>query len=128
MGPAQGHNRRVSKPTRQAEERLAREMERDFDDPAAWEPAPTPPGVGRTALGAQITIRLDENLAARLRRIAQSRRVGYTALVRQWVEDRLRWEDAAVQLPMTYVEAGYTTSPSRPVDLKVDSRAPVKVA
>lgn len=118
----------MSKRTRQTEERLAHEMERDVDDSAAWEPDPAPAGVARAALGAQITIRLDENLAARLRGVAQGRRVGYTALVRQWVEDRLRWEDAAAQLPMSYVEAGYSTSTSKPVDLKVDSRAPVKVA
>lgn len=123
----QGHNRAVSKRTRQVEERLAQEMERDFDDPTAWEADPSPAGSGRPALGAQITVRLDEHLATRLRDIAQGRRVGYTALIRQWIEERLRWEDASVQLPLTYVEAGFSTTPPKPVDVKFDSRARVTV-
>jgi predicted transcriptional regulator len=102
-------------------------MERDFDDPTTWEADPSPVGSSRPALRAQITVRLDEHLAARLRDIAQGRRVGYTALIRQWVEERLRWEDAAVQLPLTYVEAGFTTTPPKAVDVKFGSRAPVTV-
>ncbi len=102
-------------------------MERDFDDPTAWVADPPPVGSSRPALGAQITVRLDEHLAARLRDVAQGRRVGYTALIRQWIEERLRWEDAAVQLPLTYVEAGFTATPTKPVDVTFGSRAPVTV-
>jgi predicted transcriptional regulator len=43
-------------------------------------------------LGTQVTIRLEPEMADRLREIASRRRCGYTTLLRGWVEERLLQE------------------------------------
>jgi predicted DNA-binding ribbon-helix-helix protein len=59
-----------------------------------------------------VTIRLEPELANELRRIAERRGVRYTALVRQWLEERLR-EEGAMAVSAPHVEiavAGFTES------------------
>lgn len=93
-------------------ERLVAEVSEDASDDSAWEEDPSPAAVHQPRLGAQVTIRLEPELANALRRIAEQRGVRYTALVRRWLEERLR-EEAAMSLPDSEFEiavAGYTDS------------------
>lgn len=62
-------------------------MEADRDE--QWEEVPAPVQRGRRTLGTQITIRLDDAAAEQLRAIARDRGVGYTSLLRRWIEERL---------------------------------------
>lgn len=66
-------------------------LEAEMRDESAWEPIGDAPK--RSALGAQVTIRLAPEDATRLRRIAEEAGTGYTALLRQWIEERLEAED-----------------------------------
>jgi hypothetical protein len=76
-------------------ERLLAEVSEDASDDSAWEDDPSPPAVEhQPRLGAQVTIRLEPELAQKLRRLAEQRGVRYTTLVRQWLEERLREEAA----------------------------------
>ena len=73
---------------RQAEDRLAEQLEADAFDEDAWiEDAA--PEVAKRTLGAQVTLRLDADKAEEIRRVAARRGVGYTSLIRVWVEERL---------------------------------------
>lgn len=97
---------------RSEHERLVAEVSEDASDDSAWEEDPSPAAVHQPRLGAQVTIRLEPELAKALRRIAEEQGVRYTALVRQWLEERLR-EEAAMSLPASQFEiavAGYTDS------------------
>ena len=40
-------------------------------------------------LGTQVTIRLEPEMADRLREVARRRNCGYTSMLREWIEDRL---------------------------------------
>jgi hypothetical protein len=77
---------------RKEEQRLIAELEADASDPDAWEDDPAPASTKRV-LGAQVTIRLDPELAERARRIADAHRVGYTSLLRRWIEERVQVEE-----------------------------------
>jgi len=94
-------------------ERLVAEVSEDASDDSAWEDDPSPAArEHQPRLGAQVTIRLEPELAKELRRIAERRGLRYTALVRQWLEERLR-EEGAMSLPAPQFEiavAGYTDS------------------
>jgi hypothetical protein len=94
-------------------ERLVAEVLEDASEDGAWEDDPSPAALQhQPRLGAQVTIRLEPELAKELRRIAERRGVRYTALVRQWLEERLR-EEGAMSLPPPQVEiavAGFTDS------------------
>jgi predicted DNA binding CopG/RHH family protein len=94
-------------------ERLVAEVSEDASDDSAWEDHPSPPALQhQPRLGAQVTIRLEPELAEELRRIAEQRGLRYTALVRQWLEERLR-EESAMSLPAPQIEiavAGFTDS------------------
>lgn len=80
------------------QEKLAEEFERDAQDGDAWAPDPAPSDSARATLGTQVTVRLDGRDASRLRQIAAAKRVGYTSLLRDWIQDRLRAEDAEAEL------------------------------
>jgi hypothetical protein len=81
--------------SRSEEAKLAAEFEQDADDDELWEEVPAPTeDSGRKTLGAQVTVRLDARSAEQLRQIARQRGVGYTSLVRTWVEERLDTEIA----------------------------------
>jgi hypothetical protein len=93
-------------------ERLIAEVSEDASDESAWEDDPSPAAQHQPRLGAQVTIRLEPELATELRRIAERRGVRYTALVRQWLEERLR-EEGTMSLSPPQVEiavAGFTDS------------------
>ncbi|MFA5786815.1 MAG: hypothetical protein WDA71_07530 [Actinomycetota bacterium] len=100
------------------EERLAARFDREADEAEAWgPPVERPPAEGRRTLGTQVTIRLDGEHAQVLRRLARERRIGYTSLIRQWVEDRLREEcgdarDVRVVQPQTEA-AGCATATAK---------------
>jgi len=81
---------------RKSEEELAAQLEREANDPQAWQDEPTP--AERGSLGAQVSVRLTPQQAAVLRRIARDRGVGYTSLLREWVAERLRLETARVHM------------------------------
>lgn len=78
-----------------SEQRELDALEAEMRDESAWEPM-EPTGVRRSALGAQVTIRLAPDQASRLRRIAELHGVGYTSLLREWIGDRLEAEDWAL--------------------------------
>ena len=80
------------------EDRLAAEFEEDAAKDELWEEVPTPVQAGqRRTLGTQVTIRLDDESAERLRQIARHQGVGYTSLLRKWVEERLKAETVTVR-------------------------------
>lgn len=87
----------MSKISRKEEARLAAEFELDADDDEQWEDVPAPVQRGRDTLGTQVTIRLDPAIAEQLRRIASERGVNYTALLRNWIEERLSREIALIR-------------------------------
>jgi hypothetical protein len=80
--------------SRSEEAKLAAQFEQDADDDELWEEVPAPTETSRKTLGAQVTVRLDARSAEQLRQIARQRGVGYTSLVRSWVEERLDTETA----------------------------------
>lgn len=71
-------------------------FEETFDDESAWEDDPAP-GVGaKHRLATQVTVRLSADVAEQLRRIATTEGVGYTSLIRRWIEERAAEEVSAV--------------------------------
>lgn len=80
-----------------AEDQTAREFEADANVEDAWTDDPAP--IQRGTLGTQVTVRLDSRLAGRLRSIARRRGIGYTSLLRSWVEDRIRTEERIQTMP-----------------------------
>lgn len=93
------------------QQKLEDEFERDAQDPDTWEADPAPASGARDTLGTQVTVRLDARDASRLRRIAAAKRLGYTSLVREWIEDRLRQEDSQAELILPHVsQNGYAMS------------------
>lgn len=60
-------------------------------NPDQWEEVPRPPDAPapRRKLGAQITIRLEPEVAERLREMAGERKIGYTSLARELLEDAI---------------------------------------
>jgi predicted transcriptional regulator len=83
--------------SREEEARLAAEFEQEADDDEQWEDVPAPVQRGRGTLGTQVTIRLDPAMAEQLRHVARDRDVGYTSLLRSWIEERLSREMALIQ-------------------------------
>jgi hypothetical protein len=97
--------REMGRVSRDEEARLAAEFELEADDDEQWEEVPAPVQRGRRTLGTQITIRLDDTAAEQLRGIARDRGVGYTSLLRRWIEERLSSEIHVVPVEkyqMTY--------------------------
>jgi len=94
--------------SREQEARLAAEFEDTVDDDGPWEEVPAPVERGRGALGTQVTIRLDPATAEQLRRVARDRNIGYTSLLRTWIEERLGSEMALIerQRPQIVVAGG----------------------
>jgi hypothetical protein len=88
----------MTRMSREEEAKLATEFERDAENDELWEevPASTAPSSRRT-LGTQVTIRLDGKSAEQLREIARHQGVGYTSLLRSWVEERLNAEISTVR-------------------------------
>lgn len=75
---------------REFEDQVAAEIEASDDDAWVADPAPE---VAQRPLGAQITIRLSPEIASKMRALARARGVGYTSLVRAFVEEHLREQD-----------------------------------
>lgn len=93
------------------QEQLAEEFERDAQDADVWASDPAPSANARATLGTQVTIRLDGRDANRLRQIAATRRVGYTSLLRDWIQDRLRAEDTEAELILPGIsQNGFTVA------------------
>lgn len=62
----------------------------------------------RRPLGTQVTIRLEPEMADRLREVAQRTGGRYTRMLRQWIEERLMRETAiSVPRPPDIQVAGY---------------------
>jgi hypothetical protein len=78
--------------SRDEEAKLAAQFEMEANDDEQWEEGPPPVRRGRRTLGTQITIRLDDTAAEQLRTIARDRGIGYTSLLRHWIEERLSSE------------------------------------
>ncbi|HEV8653507.1 MAG TPA: hypothetical protein VG276_29945 [Actinomycetes bacterium] len=93
--------------SRDEEASLADEFEQEANNDEQWEEAPAPVQPGRRTLGTQVTIRLDPAMAEQLRQVARDRGVGYTSLLRTWIEERLNGEIALIQSEQSqYVYAG----------------------
>jgi hypothetical protein len=92
-----GRKRYMSRISREEEARLAAEFDQEADNDERWEDVPAPVQPGRSTLGTQVTIRLDPAIAEQLRRVARDRNVGYTSLLRAWIEERLGSEMARIQ-------------------------------
>lgn len=89
----------MSRVPKDEEARLAAEFERDAENDELWEEVPDPtPNRPRRTLGTQVTVRLEGRSAEQLRKIARERGVGYTSLLRTWVEERLNLEAASVRV------------------------------
>jgi hypothetical protein len=89
------------------EARLAAEFERDAKNDELWEEVPDPtPDRRRRTLGTQVTIRLDGRSAEQLREIARERGVGYTSLLRTWIEERLSFEASSVRISRPQITKG----------------------
>jgi hypothetical protein len=97
--------------SRDEEAKRAAEFDQEADDDAQWEEVPAPTQLGRRTLGTQVSIRLDPTAAEQLRQIARDRGVGYTSLLRTWIEERLSSEIAHVRpehLQITYAGESVT--------------------
>jgi hypothetical protein len=95
----QARGEAMSRVSKDEEARLAAEFERDAEDDELWEEVPAPAQAGpRRTLGTQVTIRLDGGSAEQLRKIAKERGMGYTSLLRIWIEERLNVEVAGVRI------------------------------
>jgi len=90
------------------EDKLAADLEAEVSDDSAWEETAPSTGKRRDGLATQISVRLDPEQAARLRRIAADLGLGYTSLLRQWVDERLKAEDGML-LAKTRVQPAGTT-------------------
>lgn len=71
------------------------EYERALEDHSLWEADPTPTPAERHKLAAQVTIRLSPEVSELLRGLASAAGVGYTSLIRQWIEERVAEETLA---------------------------------
>lgn len=99
----------MSRISRKEEARLVAEFEQDADDDEQWEDVPAPVQRGRGSLGTQVTIRLEPAIAEQLRRIASDRGINYTALLRNWIEERMSREIGLIRherLQMAYAGEG----------------------
>jgi hypothetical protein len=72
------------------EDDLIARVERDAQDPDAWEEEPRSEPVERARLGAQLTVRLSPDTAERLSKAAAAAGMLYTRYARQLIEDGLR--------------------------------------
>ena len=70
-------------------EDLVARIEADWSDASAWDDDPAPKGHQTPRLGASITLRLPPELAEEIRSIADLRGVAYTAMLREWLEERV---------------------------------------
>lgn len=102
--------------SRKEEARLTAEYERDAEDDQVWEEVPPPARSdrGRRTLGTQVTIRLDGKSAEQLREIARARGLGYTSLLRAWIEERLNLEAASVRVSRPQITRDGFSSTSEP--------------
>ena len=80
------------------------------------------PRSGRT-LGTQVTIRLDGRSAEQLREIARARGLGYTSLLRAWIEERLNLEAGSVRVTRPQMTRdGYSATSESPLQLSGPAR------
>ena len=109
----------MSRVPRDEEARLAVQLEQDAEDDEVWEEIPSPiSDVPRRTLGTQVTIRLDGKSAERLREIARQRGVGYTSLLRTWIEERLNLEGESVRISRPQItKDGFSMTLGPPVQL-----------
>ncbi len=119
----------MSRISKDEEAKLAAEFEREAENEQLWDEVPAPSQAGhRKTLGTQVTIRLDEESAERLRQIARHRGMGYTSLLRRWVEERLNAEISTVRTSRPQITlAGHSgasnafqlSGPARVIDANV---------
>ena len=72
------------------QKKLEDEFEVDIASDDSWEAGTVTPVRPRRPLGAQITVRLEPEIAELLRRQAKSEGIGYTALVRRFIIEALK--------------------------------------
>ncbi|MGH8906333.1 MAG: ribbon-helix-helix protein, CopG family [Egibacteraceae bacterium] len=101
------------------EETYIGRIEADASNPDLWEEVGGPDTRPRT-LGTSITIRLDPDLAERLRAIARRLGVGYTSLARQMLEERISQREGGAAPSARFV-LDVQVSPSG--DVTVEQRA-----
>lgn len=78
---------------REHDEELASFIEASADNPDAWDADDAPESDDRSPrLEAQVSIRLDADHARLLRDLASKEGFRYTAMLRQWIEERLAEE------------------------------------
>lgn len=93
----------------EADNLIAR-LESEAHDPDAWENDDVPAERER-GLATTITVRLDAHTATRLRERASAEGVGYTTLLRKWVQERLAAEDQRDYLVVAQATA-YVAEPA----------------
>lgn len=91
------------------DDELAAQLERDTNDPTAWE-NDDDESVPERGLGATITVRLDADTARGLRERAAAAGVGYTTLLRTWVQERLSLEEERAYHLVVWPTAMYAGS------------------
>lgn len=111
------------------DDKLAQQLESDAPHSEAWEDEP--PAESTRRLAAQISLRLDERQAAALRRIAGLAGIGYTSLLRDWIDERLRLEEALLQEQQAHsqiMEAGYlhASASDGNVHIVIDGSGPTR--
>lgn len=99
-------SRRHGLAIRNSRDRLANEIAEDLENKDAWTKMEA--GQPRT-LGTQVSIRLDSEDAKKLRQVAHAKAVGYTSLLREWIQERLRAEFETLST-FTYETDGFTSA------------------
>lgn len=102
-----------------SEKRISAELESDLGDDSAWDRLTEAP-TRRGPLATQVSVRLEPDDARRLRRVAHALGLGYTSLLRQWIQQRLRAEEGLLH-SFNYEHGGYSVARSG-ADVQVTSR------
>lgn len=90
------------------DDELAAQLEQDTNDPTAWEDDDDDDeSVPERGLGTTITVRLDADTARGLRERAAAAGVGYTTLLRTWVQERLALEEQKAYHHVVWPTATY---------------------
>ena len=104
----------------QAEKKLIERMKADAPDDAAWECEEPDPRSTHRRMGAQVSVRFSAEYAAQLRAIAERDGVGYTSLVRSWIEERIDSESQTPTFTPTFLH--------RPIVAAAAINEPIQIA